>query len=177
MRIAFRPLGQADLPMLRRWIARPHWREWWGDPDEELGHVRAMVEGRDTTLPYVIEIDGEAAGYIQVWFARDQAAQWAQDYPWLAELPPEAVGVDLSIADADRVGRGQGSAALRAFARRLWDQGRRVIVIDPDRANQRAVRAYAKAGFRPLSALEGRSGDVLIMQYHPDIHPDGDPTP
>jgi RimJ/RimL family protein N-acetyltransferase len=165
MRIGFRPVGAGDLAMLREWIARPHWQEWWDDPDEEVGQIRAMVEGRDTTRPYLIEIDGEPAGYIQVWFVRDQVAEWVGTYPWLAELPAEAVGVDLSLADGARLGQGIGSAVLKAFLAMLAEDGHRVIVIDPDRANGRAVRAYEKAGFRPVPALEGRTGDVLIMQY------------
>ena len=95
---------------------------------------------------------------------------WLGDHPWLAELPPDAVGVDLSIGDAARLSQGIGSAALAAFARRLLTEGHRTIVIDPDPDNARAVRAYAKAGFRPIPHLEGRTGDALIMQYHPNAN-------
>jgi RimJ/RimL family protein N-acetyltransferase len=165
--LTFRPVTAADLPMLRDWLGRPHWRDWWGEPEEELGHIRAMVEGRDSTRPFIIELDGAPAGYIQVWIVGDQRdAATLAEHPWLAALPGDAVGVDLSLADGARLSRGIGSAALRAFARRLRAEGRRTIVIDPDRANTRAVRAYGKAGFRPVPALEGRTGDVLIMQYH-----------
>jgi len=34
----------------------------------------------------------------------------------------------------------------------------------------RAVRAYSRAGFRPIPQLERRPGDVLIMQYHTNAH-------
>ena len=29
----------ADLPLVRDWLAVPHVREWWGDPDEQFGLV------------------------------------------------------------------------------------------------------------------------------------------
>ena len=74
----------------------------------------------------------------------------------------------FSIGDAALLSRGVGSAALAAFTRRLHDEGHRTIVIDPDPANARAVRAYEKAGFRPVPRLEGRTDDALIMQHHPD---------
>jgi RimJ/RimL family protein N-acetyltransferase len=49
----------------------------------------------------------------------------------------------------------------------LRELGHQTIVIDPDPANVRAVRAYEKAGFAPIAELEGRTGDdVLIMQHH-----------
>ena len=97
---------------------------------------------------------GAPIGYIQYWFVgHHQNAEWIAEHPWLAELPADAVGVDLSIGDAARLSQGIGSAALAAFARRLQADGHRTIVIDPDPANARAVRAYAKAGFRPVPRL------------------------
>ncbi|GIK82774.1 MAG: N-acetyltransferase [Alphaproteobacteria bacterium] len=165
-RIGFRPLTGADLTMLGQWMERPHWRQWWGEPQAELALVRDMVEGRDATRPFVILLDGEPAGYIQVWFiGRHQDPQWTEDHPWLADLPPETVGVDLSLADETMLSRGIGSAALRAFVGELLAEGHGRIIIDPDPSNGRAVRAYEKAGFRPIPQLLGRTGDALIMQY------------
>ena len=164
--IGFRPLVGADYPLLRRWLEAPHVREWWGDPEEELGHVRDMVEGRDTTRPFVILVDGAPAGYIQVWhIGQHQNAAWIGTHPWLAELPADAVGVDLSLGEPDLLSKGIGSAALAAFVARLRAEGHETIVIDPDPANARAVRAYEKAGFRPIPALLGQGGGSLIMQH------------
>ena len=165
----FVPLTADHLPLLARWLDEPHMRQWWGEPEEELRLIRDMVEGRDSTRPFIIEVDGEPVGYIQYWHIGDyQNAGWIADHPWLAELPPETVGVDLSIGDPALLSRGIGSAALAAFARMLVGQGHRVVIIDPDETNARAIRAYTKAGFRPLARLQGRSGSELIMQYDPD---------
>jgi aminoglycoside 6'-N-acetyltransferase len=166
--IAFRPVRPDDFPMLTEWLSRPHWREWWGDPTVELGYIRDMVEGRDPHCdPFIFEVDREPLGYIQVWrIGPHQTPEWAGDNPWLMELPADAVGVDLSVAAADRLSQGIGSSVLRAFAGRLAAEGRRTIVIDPDPDNARAVAAYRKAGFRPVPHLEGRTEGVLIMQFH-----------
>jgi len=171
----FCPAGPADLPMLRRWLEMPHVREWWGDPETELGYIRDMIEGRDTTRPFIFSVDGGPVGYIQHWFLGDyQNASWIAEHPWLAELPSDAVGVDLSIGDSARLSQGIGSGVLRAFAEGLVRQGYRTVVIDPDVANARAVRAYMKAGFRAVPWLLGRTGDTLILQYdlnETDRHP------
>lgn len=168
-RIGFSPVGEKHYPLLLAWLNAPHVREWWGDPDEEIGFIREMVEGRDTTRPFVITLDGEPVGYIQVWFlGHHQNEEWTKDNPWLLELAPEAVGVDLSIGHADKLSQGIGSAALTAFVAYLRGLGHETIIIDPDPANARAVRAYAKAGFRPVPQLEGRTGaEALIMQFDP----------
>lgn len=166
MTIRFRPVTAADLPMLAEWIARPHWRDWWDDPEEEIARIRDMVEGRDTTRPFLFGEGGADLGYIQAWVIRDQRVEpWLTIAPWPMDLPDETVGVDLSIADATRLGQGLGTRALRAFVATLRTEGHKFIVIDPDPANLRAVRAYEKAGFRPIPDLLGRTGDSLLMRH------------
>lgn len=167
-RISFAPVTAEHYSLLGEWLAAPHMREWWGDPEEELGFIRDMVEGRDTTRPFMIVLDGLAVGYIQYWFiGHHQNEQWTKDHPWLKELPSESVGVDLSIGDPALLSRGIGSAALVAFVAMLRAEGYETVVIDPDPANVRAVRAYLKAGFLPIPELESRTGnDILIMQHH-----------
>ncbi len=167
--ITFRPVTHADLPLLADWLARPHWREWWGDAETELGYMRDMIEGRDTTEPFLFQIAGIPGGYIQMWrIADNRVDPWLANAPWMLDLPDHAIGVDLSLADPARLSQGIGSAVLRAFVALLRDRGHDFIIIDPDPANLRAVRAYAKAGFRPIPELEGRTGDCLLMRHHPE---------
>ncbi len=163
--ISFRPVTAEDLPLLANWLTRPHWRQWWGDPDEELSNIRDMVEGRDTTRPFIFQEDGTDKGYIQVWFVGDQQGiAFAADYPWLERLPAEAVGVDLSIAFEEDLSRGLGTRTLQAFVCQLREEGHERIIIDPDPANLRALKAYRKAGFQEIEALLGRTGDCLLME-------------
>lgn len=164
--VTFRPVTADDLLLLANWLARPHWREWWGEPETELGYFREMIEGKDTTRPFIFQVDGKDKGYIQIWYVADyQSTEWAVEYPWLKWLPPDTVGVDLSIADAAELSKGMGSAALRVFVRKLRDDGHNRIIIDPDPANHRAVKAYRKAGFRDIAGLLGRTGDSLLMEH------------
>jgi aminoglycoside 6'-N-acetyltransferase len=165
-RITFEPVAEKHYPLLTRWLNAPHIREWWGDPETELGYIVDMVEGRDTTRPYIFSVNGAHVGYIQVWrIGPHQTDEWTKDNPWLMELPSQAVGVDLSIGEADKLSNGIGSAVLRRFVENLKAEGHTAIIIDPDPANSRAVRAYAKAGFRPIPHLAGRTDGVLVMQY------------
>jgi len=164
--ISFTPVAPEHYALLRTWLERPHMREWWGEPETELGYIRDMVEGRDTTRPFLILSAGEPLGYIQYWFVgHHQNQEWLEDHPWLAELPRDAVGVDLSIGEPEKLSGGFGSAALIAFVAMLRAEGHRTIIIDPDPGNARAVKAYEKAGFRPVPSLVGRTGDALIMQH------------
>ena len=167
--IRFVPVTEADYPMLRRWLESPHMREWWGKTETELGYIRDMVEGRDPARPFIFHVDGKPCGYIQYWAAGDElAAGHGDDAPWLHELPEDAVGVDLSIGDAGQLGQGIGSAVLRAFAAKLFAEGRQLIVIDPDEANARAVKAYEKAGFVAYDRCRTNSGVTLLMRITPE---------
>ena len=164
--IRFETVEQRHLPLLDQWLRAPHMREWWGEPEEELAMIRDMIEGRDTTRPFLIVLDGEPVGYIQCWYVgHHQNEPWLEDAPWLRGLPAETVGVDLSIGDPAKLSQGIGSRALKAFVAKLIEEGHESIIIDPDPANLRAVRAYTKAGFRPVPHLAGRTDGSLIMQY------------
>lgn len=166
-RIDFEAVEARHYPLLRSWLIKPHMQEWWGDPDTELGYIRDMVEGRDTTRPFLILEDAIPVGYIQYWFiGHHQNQEWLTAHPWLAELPQDAIGVDLSIGLPEKLSQGLGSEALAEFVAMLRTRGHDTIVIDPDPKNARAVRAYAKAGFHPVPSLLGKTGDVLIMQHH-----------
>lgn len=154
--------------MLAEWIGRPHVQEWWGEVDGQIAGIRAKLDGRDTTRPFIFEIGGAPAGYVQYAFFDDHKTpdQLAKT-PWLTLLPQGAAGIDLFIAEAGSLSRGIGSAVVRMMADMLWDMGHRAILIDPDETNARAVRAYEKAGFQPIEALRGKTGDFLIMRFDP----------
>ncbi|WP_235911566.1 GNAT family N-acetyltransferase [Mesorhizobium xinjiangense] len=165
-RISFAPVTREHFDLIRLWLNRPHIRQWWGDPETELGYIREMVEGRDTTRPFLIKLNEEPVGYIQYWFVADnQAEDQVKQNPWLRQLPAQAVGVDLSLGEEHILSQAIGSTALRQFVATLLEMGHDTIIIDPDPNNRRAVRAYEKAGFRPIANLEGCSNDALIMQY------------
>lgn len=172
--IAFVPVTAAHYALLRAWLERPHVREWWGEPDTEIGHIRAMVEGRDSTRPFLITLEGTPVGYIQYWFVADNRdAAALKEGPWLAELPDDAVGIDLTVGEEKLLSQGIGSAAAALMVERLRAAGHATIVIDPDAANRRAIRAYEKAGFGPIPYLEGRTPGLLVMQHdkNRETHP------
>jgi RimJ/RimL family protein N-acetyltransferase len=169
LQISFHPVTHDHLPMLKGWLEQPHMQQWWGDPDTELGYIRDMVEGRDTTRPFIFHANGKPAGYIQYWFAcHHQNDEWTVDDPWLKEIPADAIGVDLSIGEEGLLSKGIGSAALNRFSRKLAGEGHSTIIIDPDVDNARAIRAYEKAGYRAIAELKDKTGDTFIMQFDPD---------
>jgi ribosomal protein S18 acetylase RimI-like enzyme len=165
--VEFHRVTHADLPKLKAWLQTPHCQEWWGEPETELGYVVDMLKGRDSTEPYIFYLDGKPAGYVQVWFVKPQLDEvhMIETYPWLLKLPQDAVGVDLSIGDAEDLDRGIGTQVLTEFVAQLQLREFKTIITDTDPKNARAIRAYTKAGFNIIPELEGRYDGVLLMQY------------
>ncbi len=114
----FRPLVPADLSLLHDWMQRPHWCEWWG-PAGTLADVAAeygpLMADRTRVQPYIVLRGGAPFGYIQSYVALNSGGGW-----WEAETDPGVRGIDQSIADADQLGRGLGTAMVKAFVTTLF---------------------------------------------------------
>jgi aminoglycoside 6'-N-acetyltransferase len=155
----FRPMTESDLPLIRRWLETPHVREWWGDPEEQY----ALVSG-DLDEPamdqYIFSMTGAPFGYLQCY----DLTAWNVGF---GPQPPGTRGIDLFIGEPGMIERGHGSALVRAFVESLLQSGAPRIVMDPDPANDRAIRAYEKAGFEIDRMVDTPDGPALLMVRNP----------
>ena len=71
------------------------------------------------------------------------------------------------------IGRGHGSALMRAHADRLLSEGAPAIGTDPHPSNLRAIRGYRRAGFVAGGVRDTRWGPSLLMIRYPDERPGG----
>lgn len=154
-------LAPRDLPLLRIWLDRPHVAPWWGDPGEALAHA----SGHPPSMHKIIAVDGEAVGYVcwQSLGAEELSAAG------LSALPPDHVDVDILIGENECIGRGIGPQALLAVIEQLRSAGVSSIGLATDEGNQRARRAFEKAGFRFFREFEeaGRRWCYLIREPGP----------
>lgn len=155
-RYDFRSVTADDLPMLARWLAEPHLAEWWGDPEESLAEIREAMDSVETE-PLIVELAGRPIAYIQSYDPHLEDGHPYQDQPY------GTLGIDVSIGDPALVGIGHGSAIIRQFVDTLFVEGTPRVVIDPDPANIRAIRAYEKAGFRAFDTRTSVYGPALMM--------------
>ncbi|MGQ0686277.1 GNAT family N-acetyltransferase [Bradyrhizobium sp.] len=154
-RYLFRAMTTADLPMIARWLAQPHVREWWGDPAEQY----ALVSG-DLDEPamdqFIVSTGGSDLGYIQCYDLTD----WNSGF---GPHPAGTRGIDQFIGEPDMVDRGHGSSLIRAFVDGRLAGGTPRLVTDPDPENARAIRAYEKAGFARDRLVDTPDGIALLM--------------
>jgi aminoglycoside 6'-N-acetyltransferase len=154
---AFRPMTAADMPMARRWLTTPEVVRWWGDPDEQAALLEEDLDDPRMVM-WIVSHEGRPFAYIQDYDPR------AFGLHHLGDLPPGSRGIDQFIGEPDMLGRGHGSAFVRAHVDNLFAAGAPAVGTDPDPANPRAIRAYEKAGFRALREAPDWEGvPVLLM--------------
>ena len=155
----FRTMTAADLPMIKRWLALPHVREWWGDPDEQYQLVSGDLD-EPAMDQFIVSAGGSDFAYIQCY----DLTAWNSGF---GVHPAGTRGIDQFIGEPDMVGRGHGSAFIRAFTERVLSDGAPRVVTDPDPANGRAIRAYEKAGFEKVHLVDTPDGIALLMVRNP----------
>src|SRR5882724_537238 len=140
-RYRFRPMTEADLPLVKRWLAEPHVMQWWGDTYQQFELVSGDLEV-EAMEQFIVAENDRPFGYLQCY---DPDA-WPDN--GLGVHPRGTRGIDQFIGEPDMVDRGHGSAFIRAFLERLLAAGAPRVITDPDPGNARAIRAYGKAGFQ-----------------------------
>jgi len=154
-RVTLRPVVAADLDRLAAILATPEVARWW--PAYDRARVEEFVADEPDVTVYAIGVDERVSGLIQV----------------TEENEPEFrhASIDLFL-DPDAQGQGLGPEAIRLAARDLIERrGHHRLTIDPAADNERAIRAYAKVGFRPVGRLrryqrfpDGSWRDGLLME-------------
>ncbi len=152
-RVVLRPLEAGDRERLASILAEPSVRRWWGTrpPDADAAELVA-----EAGLTWAIELDGLLVGCIQA------AEEEEPDY--------RHAGIDLFV-DTAHQGQGLGPEAIRLVARHLVEErGHHRLTIDPAAANDRAIRAYERVGFRRVGVMrryergpDGTWHDGLLM--------------
>ena len=157
-RVTLRPVREDDAPALHALLTEPAVARWWHEWDE--ARVRRDLIEQDEEHVHVIEVGGELAGLLLVYEEPDEYKHAA---------------LDVSLATAYQ-GQGLGPEALRLVIRYLIEaRGHHRLTIDPAAHNERAIRAYAKLGFKPVGVLrryeraaDGSWHDGLLMDLLAD---------
>lgn len=164
----FRPLAEADLPLLHAWLRRPHVAEWWG-PAEPVGELREDFLSGGTTHAFIALLDDEPVGFVQSYVVMGSGDGW-----WEDETDPGARGIDQFLGHAHQLDRGLGRAMVQAFVARLFaDPAVTVVQTDPSPDNPRAIRCYVAAGFQTVGEVVTPDGPAVLMRCRRGDAPQG----
>ena len=148
--------------MLHEWLQRPHVAEWWMPTptlEEAIEDFTPKTQPGYRVQAYIALESDRAIGYIQSYVVMGSGDGW-----WEGEQDPGARGIDQFLANADQLGRGLGTAMVKAFVARLFeDPAVTHVQTDPNPRNARAIRCYEKAGFRAVKEVDTPDGRALLM--------------
>jgi aminoglycoside 6'-N-acetyltransferase len=167
----FVPLRLNHLPLMTEWFARPHLKQWWTRGEtftlaQIVSKYGSRARGEDPAKGFVIEQDNQPIGYVQYYPVADDSLPDGVLSPknrlFTAYKMSELAGVDLLLADPERLGKGMGTQVLKDFLDKVIFPQFRVAVIDPLRVNERAIRSFEKSGFRVTEFSEVPATVVMV---------------
>jgi aminoglycoside 6'-N-acetyltransferase len=129
-----RRAGDDDVDLLVTWHADPEVSRYWDDETYTREEMRARLR-EERVDAWIVEADGRPIGYLQSWWEPGEPRRGGLD----GFLVPEARG------------RGLMPDAARNLASSLLAEGWLQVTVDPYAWNERALRAWAKAGFVEVS--------------------------
>jgi aminoglycoside 6'-N-acetyltransferase len=145
--LVLRPLAAEDADELLRILRTPEVARWWDAPDPGF----PLTDDPDSTRLTVV-VDGAVAGLVQ--FAEETDPKYRH------------ASIDVFL-DPVLHGRGIGTEVVRRVARHLIsERGHHRVTIDPAAANAAAIRAYEKAGFRPVGVMRRYERDAGGDGWH-----------
>jgi aminoglycoside 6'-N-acetyltransferase len=151
--VDFRPMTEADLPMVAAWLRSPHVQPWWTH-ESDYDEIEEAVRGTTAVEPWILVVDGHDVGYFQLYdIGHDEGYRAA-----CATVGVDAgtAGIDYLIGLPDLIGDGLGTRAIERFVREIvfgrgpWP----AVTAGPDPANAASQRVLEKNGFRV-------AGDIL----------------
>ena len=167
--IQFHPVSKEHSELLLRWLSAPEVRKWWGDPEKELNAIMNRKNlGTADADGYVVQVQNTLIAYIQSWDATILDDNWKEEEPWLEGVPKGTLGIDILIGEPNMIGKGLGGEIIEAFSEKLFAQGAKRLMIDPDAGNERAIKAYTKAGFTPFDEHWNSKGGTILMELTRD---------
>jgi aminoglycoside 6'-N-acetyltransferase len=150
--ITFRRVTCDDFGLLARWLAEPRVARWWHhefSPEAIERDFGPTGDGDEPAEDHLALLDGRPIGVVQYCLLADYPEYLAELEPILA-VPDGAASIDYLLGDAGLVGRGMGTAMIRAFVERIWESehGVACIIVPVNSANPASWRALRSAGFR-----------------------------
>ncbi|HEY2222522.1 GNAT family N-acetyltransferase [Actinomycetospora sp.] len=118
MEVTFRPVTRDDFGLIARWLAEPHVARWWAHETSSEAVERDFgptLRGEEPNEDLVALADGRPLGLCQRSFWHAYLDEVAEFRPFIT-VPADAMTIDYLVGAPGDVGRGLGSALVRALA-------------------------------------------------------------
>lgn len=161
--ISFETLSVDHFSLLYKWMQEPHIRQWWRDhkswsfdeiKEKYSSYVfRYKIEQgiKKAIYPFIVKFQGKPIGFIQFYDAFGfPKGEFELQSIWGSRNETVAA-LDFYIGDPEYVGK--AAVVLRSFLHNQVFKQYDACLIDLEKKNTVAIKAYAKAGFSTLKDL------------------------
>ncbi|HEY1751088.1 MAG TPA: GNAT family N-acetyltransferase [Caulobacteraceae bacterium] len=165
--ITYRPMAEADLPLMTDWLNREHLRAFYQREPITEAKVAAKygprIRGEAPTHSSLALLGGAPFGYLQCY----RIADWPE---WQEAIGVEhGISIDLFIGEADLIGRGTGRQMLAGYVEQVafpTYPSERLCWIAHELENLPARRCSAAAGFTPVREFveDARPSILMVRQ-------------
>ena len=148
---SFRHLTRADFALLGGWLAQPQVARWWNhesSPQAMEADFGAVIDGLDPADVFIVSLGTQPIGLLQRYTFADNPG-YITELAQLIDAPGAALSIDYLIGRPDLLGRGVGSAMIRAAVDAIWRDYPNApsIIVPVCSANAASWRALERAGF------------------------------
>ena len=141
---------------MQKWLNTPFVHEWYDKDklnslEEITKRYGPKIKGEKPTDCYLVLYEEKPVAYIQTYKVND----WPEFGDYIG-YDDHTVSVDLFIGDPDFVGKGFGSLMLKKFLEEIVFSNPDITtcVIGPEPKNSRAIKSYAKVGFKYIKTVQ-----------------------
>jgi aminoglycoside 6'-N-acetyltransferase len=162
--ITYRPLAEADLPLMAEWLNRQHLRRFYQHEPITLAEVAAKygprIRGEEYVHSWLALMDAAPFGYLQCYRNVDEP-EWQEII-----RADHGVSIDLFIGEPDLIGRGVGRRMLGGYVDQVafaLYPDEQLCWICHETENLAALACSKAAGFVPVRQLLDDDKPSLLL--------------
>lgn len=143
-KVMLRPLWDADVDLLKKWLAMSHIARWYEHPDEWIREIRERHGEFSFIRHYIAEVDGVAMGFCQYYdcYYGRQHENW-----YTVDEPGVMYSIDYLIGEPEYLRRGYGREMVRLLGEILAGLGAERIIAQPDPENASSRNVLEANGY------------------------------
>jgi RimJ/RimL family protein N-acetyltransferase len=164
IRIRLRPMTDKDWDLLLKWNNDPEVL-YYAEGDDITGYTLAEVKNLYCSVCakatcFIIEADGMPIG--ECWLQEMNLERVLEKYPDM-----DVRRIDLAIGEKDHWNKGIGTSVIRMLTEFGFLQEKADLIYEPGIAdyNPRSLKAFQKAGYEILAAIEEEPGGKAKFLY------------
>ena len=166
MNIQFKSFEEKHIPFWEQWTTLPHVKKvWFNEGYETADYIHQKIKGNGYDHSFIIFLNDTPIGYIQCCDLYAYRTLCPKPKGLFTQENPGTFCMDLFIGEEEYLNQGYGTEIVKTFISYVFKNfNAKIILIDPEVTNKRAIRCYEKAGFYFVKEAFDGVSNCHVMQ-------------